>query len=86
MNQANKYANLMMPVAHNMGNIQYVAIAAIGTLLALTGNLALTVGTLVAFLQLTRQFTRPIDQSMMQINSIIRAMAGTSRVFEMKDM
>ena len=86
MNQANKYANLMMPVAHNMGNIQYVAIAAIGTLLALTGNLALTVGTLVAFLQLTRQFTRPIDQSMMQINSIIRAMAGASRVFEMMDI
>lgn len=86
MNQANKYANLMMPVAHNMGNIQYVAIAAIGTLLALTGNLALTVGTLVAFLQLTRQFSRPIDQSMMQINSIIRAMAGASRVFEMMDI
>jgi ATP-binding cassette subfamily B protein len=86
MNQANKYANLMMPVAHNMGNIQYVAIAAIGTLLALTGNLALTVGTLVAFLQLTRQFARPIDQSMMQINSIIRAMAGASRVFEMMDI
>lgn len=86
MNQANKYANLMMPVAHNLGNIQYVAIAAIGTVLALTGNLVLTVGTLVAFLQLTRQFTRPIDQSMMQINSIIRAMAGASRVFEMMDI
>ncbi len=86
MNQANKYANLMMPVAHNLGNIQYVAIAALGTLLALAGQLPLTLGTLIAFLQLSRQFTQPIDQSMMQINSIIRAMAGTSRVFEMMDI
>jgi len=86
MNKANKYANIMMPVAHNMGNIQYVAIAVLGTLLALTGHLDLTIGTLVSFLQLTRTFSQPIDQAMMQINSIIQAMAGASRVFEMMDV
>ena len=62
MYKANKYSNIMMPIANNLGNIQYVSIAIIGTILALNGNLALSVGTIVSFLQLTRHFSQPIKE------------------------
>lgn len=85
MDKANKYANIMMPVAHNLGNLQYVLIAIIGATFALNGTLALTIGTLVSFLQLTRSFSQPINQVMNQFNAIIMALAGAGRIFEMMD-
>ncbi len=85
MYKANKYANILMPIASNLGNLQYVLIAIIGTFLALNGNTLLTVGTIVAFLQLTRNFTQPVNHMLNQVNSIILALAGASRIFEMMD-
>ena len=85
MYKANKYSNIMMPIANNLGNLQYVSIAIIGTILALDGNLALSVGTIVSFLQLTRHFSQPIKEILNQMNSVIMALAGASRIFEMMD-
>ena len=85
MYKANKYANILMPIANNLGNLQYVLIAIIGTIFALNGTMTLTIGTIVSFLQLTRNFTQPINQVMNQLNSIIMALAGAGRIFEMMD-
>lgn len=85
MYKANKYANILMPIANNLGNLQYVLIAIVGTYLTLTGKITLTVGTIVSFLQLTRNFSQPINQVMNNLNAIILALAGASRIFEMMD-
>ena len=85
MYQAHKFINILMPIANNLGNIQYVAIALIGTILTINGDLSLSIGTIISFLQLTRNFAQPINQVMNQFNSIIMAMAGASRIFTMMD-
>lgn len=85
MYEANKFSNIMMPVANNLGNLQYVLIAILGTIFALNGKLALSIGTIVSFLQLTKNFSQPINQVMNQMNSIIMALAGAGRIFEMMD-
>ena len=85
MYKANKFANILMPIANNLGNLQYVLVAIIGTIMALNGNTAITIGVIVSFLQLTRNFSHPINQVMNQINSIIMALAGAGRIFEMMD-
>ena len=85
MYKANKFANILMPIANNLGNLQYVLIAIVGTYLTLTGRAVLSIGTIVSFLQLTRNFTQPINQVMNQLNFILLALAGASRVFEMMD-
>ena len=82
---ANKYANIMMPVNANIGNISYVLCAVIGALLALSGFGGLTLGTLVSFLTLNKNFTQPVTQISQQMNNIIMAMAGASRVFQLMD-
>ena len=82
---ANKYANIMMPVNANIGNISYVLCAVIGALLALGGFGGLTLGTLVSFLTLNKNFTQPVTQISQQMNNIIMAMAGASRVFQLMD-
>lgn len=85
MYQANKFASILMPIANNLGNLQYVSIAIIGTIMTINGTLSLTIGTIVSFLQLTRNFSQPINQIMNQLNSIIMALAGASRIFDMMD-
>ena len=75
-----------MPVNANLGNISYVLCAGIGALLALGGNDILTIGTLVAFLNLNKSFTQPITQISHQINSVVMAAAGAERVFNMMDV
>ena len=85
MYRAHKYSNILMPIANNLGNLQYVLIAIVGTILALNGNLVLSVGTIVSFLQLTRNLTQPVNQVMNQMNAIIMALAGAGRIFEMMD-
>ena len=85
MYEANKFANILMPIANNLGNLQYVLIAIVGTYLTLTGKVVLSIGTIVSFLQLTRNFSQPINQVMNQLNFVLLALAGASRVFEMMD-
>ncbi len=83
--QANKFANILMPVNGNLGHISYVLCAVIGGMLAITGRLGLTIGTLVSFLTLNRNFTMPVTQISQQFNAIIMAMAGADRVFKIID-
>lgn len=82
---ANKFANIMMPVCGNLGNISYVFCAVIGAMLALSGHSSLTIGALVSFLTLNKSFSQPFTQLSMQMNSIIMAMAGGDRIFRLLD-
>lgn len=84
-NSANTFANIMMPINANLGNISYVLCAVIGALLALGGYGGLTLGTLISFLTLNKNFTQPVTQISQQMNSIVMAMAGAKRVFQMMD-
>lgn len=84
-NNANKIANVVMPVNANIGNISYVLCAVVGALLALGGYSGLTLGTLISFLTLNKSFTQPITQISQQVNSIVMAMAGARRIFQMLD-
>lgn len=81
---ANKYANILMPAMNNIGNLQYVILAIVGGAIALNGG-GLTLGAIAAFLQLSKSFTQPISQISQQLNSIIMALAGASRVFALMD-
>ena len=85
MYHANKFINILMPIANNLANLQYVCIALIGTVLTINGTIALSIGTIVSFLQLSRNFAQPINQVMNQFNSIVMALAGASRIFTMMD-
>lgn len=85
MYKANNYSNIMMPIANNLGNLQYVLIAIIASYLSLSGKVALTIGTIVAFLQLTRSFMQPINQVMNMLNQLILSLAGASRIFSLID-
>lgn len=82
---ANKFANILMPVNANIGNISYVLCAVVGALISLSGHWGLTLGTLVAFLTLNKSFNQPITQISQQLNSIVMAMAGAERIFQMLD-
>ena len=82
---ANKIANIVMPVNGNLGNLGYVLIAVVGATIALYSQSALTIGTLVAFLTLNKNFTQPIAQISQQINSVLNASAGAERVFALMD-
>ncbi len=82
---ANTFSNVMGPVNNNLGHLSYVLCSVGGALLALGGVGGLTLGALVAYLTLSKNFTQPITQIMQQFNGIIMAMAGASRVFDMMD-
>lgn len=82
---ANKIANIVMPVNGNLGNLGYVLIAVVGATLSLSGYIELSLGTLVSFLTLNKNFTQPISHVSQQINSVINASAGAERVFAMLD-
>ncbi len=84
-NNANKFANMMMPINANLGNISYVICAVAGGALAIGGYTGLTLGTLVSFLTLNKNFTQPVTQISQQMNSIVMAMAGAERVFKLLD-
>ena len=89
---ANIFANILMPIMGNIGNILYVLMAFIGGVLiiakapnlSLSGQ-AISVAVVVPFLNMTRQFTMSISQVSQQINSVVMAMAGTERIFELMD-
>lgn len=82
---ANTFANILMPIMGNLGNLLYVVIAIAGGALALTGFGGLTLGGIAAFLQLSRSFTNPITQVAQQINMVVMALAGAERIFELMD-
>ena len=84
-NSANRIANTIMPVNMALGNTSYVLCAVTGGLLASRGYLGLTIGTLVSFLTLNKSFNQPINQVSQQSNSIIMALAGAERVFDLLD-
>ena len=82
---ANVYANILMPIMGNLGHLQYVLIAMVGGALAIGGVGGLTLGGIAAFLQLSRSFTQPISQISQQFNSVIMALAGAERIFDLMD-
>jgi ATP-binding cassette subfamily B protein len=84
-NNANKYANIMMPIMGNIGYINYVLTSIVGAVLAIYGINGFTIGGLAAFLQLTRMFNQPVSQISQQFNSIVMALAGAERVFRLLD-
>lgn len=84
-NQAHKFANVLMPVTVQLGNISYIICAIIGAILALSGMNSITIGTLVSFLTLNKNFNGPIGQISQQINSVAMAQAGAKRIYELLD-
>ncbi len=85
MTQANILANILMPIMGNLGHVQYVLLAMSGGAMAILGVPGISVGTIGAFLQLSKSFTMPISHMSQQINSIIMALAGAERIFELID-
>ncbi|HIY52931.1 MAG TPA: ABC transporter ATP-binding protein/permease [Candidatus Agathobaculum merdavium] len=84
---ANTFANILMPIMANIGNLLYVLVAVVGGALALSGAVgsSITIGVIASFLQLTKSFTMPVTQISQQFNSIIMALAGAERIFELMD-
>jgi ATP-binding cassette subfamily B protein len=91
--QALKYGMITMPVVASMGFLLYVLIGIIGGTIGilsipnwrLTGSEAMTVGTIISFITLSRSFVNPIGQISMQFNTVVQALAGASRIFEVMD-
>ena len=84
-NNANKYANILMPANAQIGNISYVLIAVVGGAIALSGWTGLTLGKLASFLSFNKSFNMPISQVSQQLNFIVMAMAGAGRIFGLMD-
>ncbi|MGM9971924.1 MAG: ABC transporter ATP-binding protein [Anaeroplasmataceae bacterium] len=93
---ANAYANMLGPIIHNIGNILYVVVAVVGVVLYLLnvknigissigGIEALSIGTVVTFLGMSRQFANSFNQISQQINSVVMGLAGADRIFELMD-
>ena len=83
---AGAFANAMGPVNNNLGYIQYAILAIVGGVIAVaTGEVWLTLGGLISFLALSRSFNMPISQLSNQINSVVMALAGAERVFDLMD-
>lgn len=82
---ANSFANILMPIMGNLGNLQYMLLATIGGTMALGGAGGMTVGTIASFLQLSRSFMNPISQISNQLNMVVMALAGAERIFKLMD-
>lgn len=82
---ANRFANILMPIMANLGNLQYVILAIVGGILAIHNIGGVTVGVIASFLQLSKSFTNPIGQISQQLNSVIMALAGAARIFALMD-
>ncbi|MFD1465268.1 ABC transporter ATP-binding protein [Lapidilactobacillus mulanensis] len=83
--KANAYATMLFPIMGNVGNVLYVLIAIFGGIVAINGWSVLTLGSIAAFLQLSRSFSQPISQISQQLNSIVLALAGAERIFQLQD-
>lgn len=84
-NNANKYANILMPVMGNIGYLNYVFVSIFGSIIAISGFGGFTLGALASFLQLTRTFNQMINQVSQQLNFVIMALAGAERIFKILD-
>ncbi len=82
---ANRFANMMGPINGQLGNLSYVVCAIVGGLLALTGFGGFTVGSLASFLTYNRSFNMPISQVSQQFNSVVMALAGGKRIFDLME-
>lgn len=80
---AHTFANILMPIMGNLSYVNYALTAAAGAVLAINGRL--DIGTIASFLQYTRSFSQPITQMSQQMNSILNALAGAERIFELID-
>ncbi|KRL90948.1 multidrug resistance ABC superfamily ATP binding cassette transporter, membrane protein [Lactobacillus kalixensis DSM 16043] len=83
--RANIYATVLFPIMGNIGNLLYVLIAFIGGAAAINGWAPITLGAIASFLQLSRMFSMPIAQISQQLNSIVMALAGANRIFQLED-
>ena len=83
--RANGYSLSLMPIIFNVGNLQYAFVAIIGGLLAINRSFGMTVGTIAAFLQLTRSLSGPMSNISQLLNQIIMALAGANRIFSLLD-
>lgn len=83
--RANTYATVLFPIMGNIGNLLYVLIAFIGGAVAINQWAPLSLGAIGSFLQLSRQFSMPIAQISQQLNSIVMALAGAERIFNLED-
>ena len=91
--RANGYGNMLMPVMVSLSSLLYVMMALIGGSLAIagvtnvsiTGTGVFTLGTIASFMQLSRSFTQPINQVSQQLNSVVMALAGAGRIFQLMD-
>ena len=84
-NNANKFANVTMPVNAQIGNISYVIVAIVGGILAINGFGGFTLGALASFLTFNKSFNMPINQVSQQANFIVMALAGAQRIFALLD-
>lgn len=85
MTSANRYANILMPIMINLGNLEYVCIALVGGFLAINGIGGLTLGIIASFLSLSKALTNQLGQVSQQLNSVVMALAGAERIFELMD-
>ena len=90
--QANIYANMLMPILNNIGNVLYVCVAIVSGVMMMTGapNLSLSgmafgISIVVPFLNMTKQFSGNVSQVSNQLNMVIMGMAGTKRIFNLID-
>lgn len=83
--KANTYSTILFPIMGNLGNLLYVIITVLGGAVAIEGWAPLSLGVIGAFLQLSKQFTQPIAQISQQLNSIVMALAGAKRIFDLED-
>ena len=83
--KANKYSSLMGPIVGNIGNLQFVLTAIIGSLLLINKSAGITLGILISYLQFTKSFTQPILEISQQFNMIIMGIAGAERIFTLLD-
>lgn len=82
---ANGFATMLFPIMGNIGNLLYVLIALVGGSFVVNGVGGLTLGAIAAFLQLSRSFSMPIAQISQQLNTIVLALAGAERIFQLQD-
>lgn len=82
---ANKFINIVGPINNNLGHVQYAILAMVGGLLAIGGIGGLDLGSVAAFLNLSKSFNMPVNQLSQQLNSVVMALAGAERIFELMD-
>ena len=83
--RAHTFASVMGPIIGNLGNLQFVLTAVFGGFLSVAGIGNITLGVMASYLQFTKSFTQPFMQIAQQFNSIIMALAGAERIFNMMD-